>query len=63
MSNTDILGVIYDKAKTYDKHIRTIERKAAAKIACLRRITWVIGAGALEMLYKDIHGEVSDGKP
>ena len=44
--------MIYDKAMTNEKHIRTIARKAAAKLTCLGRITWVVGTGALEMLYK-----------
>ena len=34
------------------KNIKTVALKAAAKITCLRRITWVAGTDALELLFK-----------
>ena len=37
---------------SFAAHIRTIARKAAGKITCLRRITWLVGSEALEHLYK-----------
>ena len=55
ISNIDaieILGVTYDKSLTFASHIRSVAKKAAGKISCLRRITWLVGTEALELLYK-----------
>ena len=48
----EVLGVIYDKSLTYASHIRSVAKNAASKITSLRRITWVVGKEAMEMLYK-----------
>ena len=47
----DKLGVTYDKSLSYQTHIRQVTKKAAGKVSCLRRITWLVGSDALELLY------------
>ena len=48
----DILGVQYDKTLSFSSHIAELARRAAGKIAALRRITWAVDVRALETLYK-----------
>ena len=48
----DILGLVYDKALTFQQHIVMISKKAAGKIAALRRISWLVEEKDLETLYK-----------
>ena len=48
----EILGVTYDKALTFHKHIVKISKKAAGKIAALRRLTWLVDKQDLATLYK-----------
>ena len=48
----DILGVCYDRSLTYQSHISNVTKKAAGRIASLRRITWAVSQNELETLYK-----------
>ena len=46
------MGLTYDKSLTFHNHILDISKKAAGKIASLRRITWLTNQKDLETLYK-----------
>ena len=48
----DILGVIYDKKLSFQRHIISISKKAAGKLTALRRITWLVETHEMEILYK-----------
>ena len=48
----DILGLIYDKALTFHQHILKISKKAAGKLASLRRVSHLIDQKDLSTLYK-----------
>ena len=47
-----ILGVTYDSKLTFQAHISQLARAAAGKLACLRRMSWLLDRGGRELLYK-----------
>ena len=48
----DVLGLIYDKALTFHQHLLKISKKAAGKLASLRRVSGLMEPKDLETLYK-----------
>ena len=48
----DVLGVTYDSALTFRRHIERLAREASGKLAALRRISWLLDGKGLEVLYK-----------
>ena len=47
-----ILGVTYDTKLTFQAHIEQLTRAAAGKLACLRRMSWLLDIRGRELLYK-----------
>ena len=48
----EILGLCYDKHLSFHRHISNIAKKAAGKLVPLRRISWAVDKGEMEILYK-----------
>ena len=48
----EVLGVTYDRKLTFSSHIERLARQASGKLASLRRMSWLLDARGLEVLYK-----------
>ena len=48
----EVLGVTYDRKLTFSTHLQQLAREASGKLASLRRISYLLDAKGLELLYK-----------
>lgn len=48
----EVLGVTYDRKFTFRTHVERLAREASGKLASLRRISYLLDAKGLELLYK-----------